>query len=226
MLSRNGISKLHFLLSLTSCDFWSPFCPFPSFLLSLNSLPQWHTFCNCKILSSESPFALFPPHSALDLLSDVNPRLQCAPDLALHMAKALGRASATTSASFFICKAQVSHCPEKWTWEIHFSLQYAELGGVSYKGTQVRCEGREYSSSGYSLTLLCDFISKRKRKGNKKTLHKTPKPLSPSDWELLAYFLEKYLKYLMLNFLLDESWKGLYKICAEITVSSRCLSFS
>lgn len=90
MLSRNGISKLHFLLSLTSCDFWSPFCPFPSFLLSLNSLPQWHTFCNCKMLSSESPFALFPPHSALDLLSDVQPQTPVCTRLGFAHGKGLG----------------------------------------------------------------------------------------------------------------------------------------
>lgn len=80
---------------------------------------------------------------------------------------------------------------------------------------------------GHILALLCALIFNRKRKGNKKTLHKTPtpNPLPPSAWELLAYFLE-YMKSLVLNFLLDETLKGLYKIRAGIIVSNRCLSFS
>lgn len=156
-LSLLVIFDLHFVLSPLFCCLWIRF-------------PDGTRFVTAKCWAVNLLLHYFHPIQHLIYSLMCNPKLQCAPDLALHMAKALGRASATTSASSFMCKAQVSHCPEKWTWEIHFSLQHAELGGVSYKGTQVRCEGREYSSSGYSLTLLCDFISKRKRKGNKKKL--------------------------------------------------------
>lgn len=182
------ICNFFFLLSLTSCDFWSPFCPFPTFLLSLNLFPQLHTFCTCKVLSGESPFALLPPpHSAPNLHTNVQPhvtRLQCAVIWLSHMAKALGRTSTSTSVSSHHVQSSRKSLYKEMEMETPFLPAACRAGSGELQRNPSKTCRPEYSSSGHILMLLCGFIFKRKIKGNKQTknLHRTPtpKPLSPS----------------------------------------------
>lgn len=137
MLSRNGILKFFFLLSLTSHDFWSLFCPSPLFRCLWISFLDCTHFVTIKCWAVNLLLHCFHPILHLIFSLICNPTFQCAVDLALHMARALGRTLTSTSASSLHVQSSCKSLSREKDLENPFLP-----AGMSYRGTQVRHEGQ------------------------------------------------------------------------------------
>ena len=131
---RSGI--LHFFSPFSPVFdfFFSHFCPFFLSFCLLNLPPWLRKFCNCRTLSIQSPFALFSPHSAACIFtlwcatSSVS-GLQCTAKW-LYTRKGLGKDISYLFSKFPLltlsCVKLAQPTAEKWTWQIHFSLQQTQ----------------------------------------------------------------------------------------------------
>lgn len=239
---RGFFFSIFFFFSLSFFLCWlflSLFCTFSLSYHLLNLLPWLQKFCNCKTLSSESPLALFWPHSAACIFtlwyatSSVT-RLQRAAEVALHMKRPweghrvlLQWVPSATLPCVKLTQptAERNRLGKPVSLRSRVGMQRA--GRVELQRNPSVTRRPEHSSSGPEFgTTLWPFFKTKTKNPLPLPKNPSPRPLSPSAWELLAYFLEKDLKYLVLNFLLDESLKELYNIRTEINGSDRCLSFT
>lgn len=185
-----------FLLSLPFVDFsLASLLPFFPFLQSLlNLLPWLQNFHSCKTLSSESPFALFLPHSVACIFT-----LQCttlsvtglqrAAEVAFQMKRPWeGHWLPLQRVPFsnpFMCKAHTTYCREKWTLQIHFSLQQTQHA-KSWQGLATekpKCDMKARVFISWARVWHCFmaffFFFKKKRKQNPFTKPQPPSPYLP-----------------------------------------------
>lgn len=206
--SRNGIffPFSFFFPSLSFHFCWLFLVSLLHFSFVLNSLPWLQKFHNCESSSSESPFALFSPHSVACMFTlwyatSSFTGLRCAAEVALHTERPWeGRRVPlqwVPLSNAFMCKAHRTYCREKRTWQIHFSLQQTQHA-KSWQGwatEKPKCDMKARVFIIWARVwhhfMAFFFKKKQQNKTKKNPKHKTPtpKPLSPSAWELRAYFL-------------------------------------